>query len=458
MNIITNSREEIKEYNKRVTDFFKQFGVNALLRRLGADRIRGYSISKVWDFIFSLVFTGKNLYRTINSDTGTDMGKDVVYRFLNNIKIHWEKFLFLLSLAVILRIRPLTSEKRRTAILIDDTCYYRDRSKKVELLSKCYDHAKDYHFKGFRMLTLCWTDGVNTLPYAFQLMASSDPKKRICESEKFDGRTLAARRRKRAVKTMPDRLLELLRTSQKMKIPADYVLCDSWFSDPTPLINMHKIGYRVVSMLKRNKTGYLYNGEKQTLNQIFRSLKKRPGKSKYLSSTIVTINSSDEKSTLNVKLVFVRNKNKKNDWKVLVSTDLNLSEQGIIELYGKRWGIEVFFKTCKSYLKLAGEFQGRSYDMLVAHTTVVCVRYIMLAWFSRLDTDDRTINEGFFLLCEEKADISFSEALRYLFSVLQSALSEVFWLSSAQINELLDAFLSKLPVSFRNLLIPCSNS
>jgi len=32
----------------------------------------------------------------------------------------------------------------------------------------------------------------------------------------------------------------------------------------------------------------------------------------------------------------------------------------------------------KSYLKLAKEFQGRSFDMLVAHTTIVFLRYIMI--------------------------------------------------------------------------------
>jgi len=456
MTIITKEMGFNKENNTRIAEFFKQFGVNAILRRFGAGRENGYPLSKVWNFIFSLVFSGRNLYRTVESDGYDGMGKDVTYRFLNSVKIHWERILLCIAFAVIVKTCTLTSEKRRNAIVIDDSPYYRDRSKKVELLSRAYDHANDYHYKGFRMLTLGWTDGVDFHPYASHLMSASDPEKRVCEATKFDGRTLAARRRKAAVKTMPERMLDLLKMSRAAKIPAEYVLFDSWFSSPKALIDVHKIGYHVVSMLSRDRTGYFHNGEKKTLNQIFHSLKKRPGKAKYLSSTLVTIKSG--KNELVVKLVFVRNKNKKKDWKVLVSTDLGLSEKEIIELYGKRWCIEVFFKTCKSYLKLASEFQGRSYDMLVAHTAVVFIRYIMLAWFSRQDTDHRTINEGFFLLCEEKADISFSEALRYLFAVLQNALSELFWLSPEQVDELLDVFIAKLPPSIRFALVPSCES
>jgi hypothetical protein len=42
-------------------------------------------------------------------------------------------------------------------------------------------------------------------------------------------------------------------------------------------------------------------------------------------------------------------------------TDLSLTEEHIIAVYGKRWSIEIFFKVCKSYLNLGKESQGLSY-------------------------------------------------------------------------------------------------
>jgi hypothetical protein len=72
-----------------------------------------------------------------------------------------------------------------------------------------------------------------------------------------------------------------------------------------------------------------------------------------------------------VKVLFVRNRNKKSEWLAIQSTDCTLSDQEIILIYGMRWDIEVFFKTTKSLLKLQKEFQGRSYDSLIIHTTIV---------------------------------------------------------------------------------------
>lgn len=39
--------------------------------------------------------------------------------------------------------------------------------------------------------------------------------------------------------------------------------------------------------------------------------------------------------------------NKRNEYLCLISTEVSLSEEEIIRIYGKRWDIEVFFKVCK---------------------------------------------------------------------------------------------------------------
>jgi hypothetical protein len=68
-----------------------------------------------------------------------------------------------------------------------------------------------------------------------------------------------------------------------------------------------------------------------------------------------------------------------------------LLETEIIQLYGIRWDIEIFFKCTKSLLRLQKEFQGRSYDLLISHTTIVFTRYILLSWQQRCNTDQRTL-------------------------------------------------------------------
>ena len=87
---------------------------------------------------------------------------------------------------------------------------------------------------------------------------------------------------------------------------------------------------------------------------------------------------------------FVRDRRSKR-WLALLCTDLTLSDEEIVKLYKRRWDIEVFFKMAKSFLNLAKECQGRSYDALTAHATVVCCRYIMLELAPELVNDFETV-------------------------------------------------------------------
>lgn len=125
-----------------------------------------------------------------------------------------------------------------------------------------------------------------------------------------------------------------------------------------------------------------------------------------------------------VKVVFVRNRNKRSEWLAILSTDCTLTEREIIQTYGMRWGIEVFFKTTKSLLNLQKEFQGRSYDSLISHTTIVYIRYIVLSWQNRCNIDQRTLGGMFYELCDEASDLDWAVALQQLFEILEDALNK----------------------------------
>ncbi|MCI0184596.1 hypothetical protein MM817_02893 [Acidibacillus sp. S0AB] len=59
------------------------------------------------------------------------------------------------------------------------------------------------------------------------------------------------------------------------------------------------------------------------------------------------------------KIVFVKHRHKKREWLAILSTNVTLSFEEIIRIYGMQWDIEVFFNACKSLLRLDKEFQGR---------------------------------------------------------------------------------------------------
>jgi len=74
---------------------------------------------------------------------------------------------------------------------------------------------------------------------------------------------------------------------------------------------------------------YGFTGKRLTLDGIYRELKKRRGRAKILSSTVVTMNDGQS-----ARIVFVRDR-RKTDGLALLCTDINLSDEVIVRIYGK---------------------------------------------------------------------------------------------------------------------------
>ena len=95
------------------------------------------------------------------------------------VQINWMRFTTILASRIINNaILPLDSEDRANVLIIDDSMFERNRSKKVELLVKVYDHAKHKYRFGFRMLTLGWSDGSTFLPVNSILLSTENKKRR----------------------------------------------------------------------------------------------------------------------------------------------------------------------------------------------------------------------------------------------------------------------------------------
>jgi hypothetical protein len=264
------------------------------------------------------------------------------------------------------------------------------------------------------MLTLCWSDGVSCLPLDFSLLSSSDAKKRICESQKpLDKRCCAYRRRKEATTKATALLEPMVKRILNAGIQAKYLLMDSWFTMPSTVITLVQ-HINVIGMVKKSsKIHYTYNGKDLDVTAIYRRLKKRRGRAKILASAEILL-----KNVVPAKLVFVRDRRKK-DWLALLSTDINLPDDEIVRIYGKRWDIEVFFKMAKQHLKLAREIQCRDFDALIAHTSFVFMRYMFLSYQYRMETDDRSLGDLFYACCDEVKDISFIEALYRILTLVR---------------------------------------
>ena len=421
----------------KINSFFDRFRIGSLLHQCGIRKRHGHSVRFLIETLFTLAFVGTNFYRGIVTNEEIPFGKDAAYELLKNPGYNWRRLVLTLAVKLFLIFNRLTDEQRESVLILDDSIYDRSRSKKVELLCNVFDHCEKRYLKGFRMLTLSWSDGTSCLPLDFALLSSSDAKKRICESQKqLDKRCCAYKRRKEATEKATFHLPEMVKRALSAGIEARYLVMDSWFTMPANVIALRE-HVDVIGMVKKTpKIHYGFQGLDLDLMAIYRRLKKRPGRAKILASTLVTL--KDGKS---VKLVFVRDRRKK-DWLALLSTNTELANEEVVRIYGKRWDIEVFFKMAKQHLKLAKEIQCRDYDALIAHTSIVFMRYMFIAYHVRLETDQRTFGDLFYACCEEMQDISFIEALYRIMTLAVVQLREVGSYCEKTANAFFDTVLS----------------
>lgn len=457
MKIITQNYENDKKVSSSITTFFKNYKVSSILKASNAYKNKGIPLIALFQYLFGLIFANRSMY--MNMLTGKhneSFAKDTVYRFLNSTSINWISFTSLLSSKIATStITQLTDENRVNVLIIDDTMFERNSSKKVELLSKVYDHAKNTYKYGFRLLTLGWSDGNTFLPVNSCLLSSENKKSRINEAKKLDKRSVGFRRRQLAQTKATAVMLDLIESAKKAKIPASYVLFDTWFCSPSSLIAIKNKGLDVIAMVKKTpKMHFLYNGIMQPLTAIYKQNKKRRGRSKYLLSVEVTV--VKDGVSIPARVVYVRNKNKRKEYLSIITTDMTISEEEVIRIYGKRWDIEVFFKVCKSYLKLSKECNSLSYDAMNAHVAIVFTRYMMLAVENRQATDNRTLGEIFYLLSDELSDITWVQAFHMIIQIFMDTLSDKLSLTSDQLDQLMDSFLLSLPKQFKGSLGLCA--
>lgn len=135
-------------------------------------------------------------------------------------------------------------------------------------------------------------------------------------------------------------------------------------------------------MMKETKQRYLANGHRVSLKQLYQLGQPVQGKKGSSFHPLCHGQRNSHQDRLRP------NRNNKSEWLAILSTDQTLTEKEIIQIYGMRWDIEVFFKTTKyNTVKTPKGVPRASYDVLISHTTIVFVRYFVLSWQNRCHTD-----------------------------------------------------------------------
>ena len=270
----------------------------------------------------------------------------------------------------------------------------------------------------------------------------------------IDRRTICGRRRAAAKEKGTDTVCRMVREARKAGIPFDFVLFDTWFSNPAQLIELKDMETDTIAMIRKNSIKYTWTnpetGETARLNvkEIYSRNKKRRGKSRYLPSVDVTVTDGSG-NEIPARLVYARNRSNRKDWVCFVCTDMSLSEKEVLEAYMLRWNIETYFKITKSYLKLRTECHSTSYDAVTSHMVVVAIRYMILSVERFKNSDNRSLEDLFYGVQREIVNELIDCAIVLMIDTLLDSIREYYHASETQVAELVCLFISKLPENWK---------
>ena len=172
MNRIAHNTSKNESAEAIIEKFTKENCVSDLLCSVCKTKVKGISNISILRFLMGVIFTGRSINQNLEASRNPGFAKDTVYRFLSSCS-GWFKSLPKIAASLVEKFfKPLTDESRDNVLIIDDSAFSRERSKKVELLARTFDHARNKFSKGFRLLTVGWSDGNSFVPVDYSLLSA----------------------------------------------------------------------------------------------------------------------------------------------------------------------------------------------------------------------------------------------------------------------------------------------
>lgn len=347
--------------------------------------------------------------------------KDVYYRFLKQTRYNWRKLLLLSSYSLIAKVGKLHKADEPKLLIIDDTVEVK-RGKYIEGSCKSVWSNKAHQcVGGINIVSLNYSDSYSTFQLDFAIATNKSRRKVANEfTHPVHHRSNAYIRRKETRYGKNQLAIQMLKRALDTGIDADYLLVDSWYAKPNFINEATKEGMDVIARIANNDRIWHFRGKQKTIDMLYTSLSKlkyaksgQYGKIEYRYLDTIT----EHKTLGRVKLVFLRTKK---EMIVLISTDLSLSAEKIIDTYKKRWNIEQGYKDLREHFGL-GKEENRLYEALIAKITLSMFTYNLVSYINRIQHEPQTLGELFRdLECElETLAISMQLFLEILTKIAQ---------------------------------------
>ena len=320
-------------------------------------------------------YEGKHTISKLNNAqiNGTDVSNDI--KFIRDSK--WSYIDLLRQYHSTMK---RSAEKSSIGILaIDDTVIEkRTMTKKLEGLIFHYSHTKGKSTYGHCIVSSQYRYGNVSFPYNFEFYLNKKTAKKL--NTKF--------------KTKVEIAQEHIEQFEPFRDEKVYVTMDSWYTSEKLLKTVAARDFHCIGAVKMNRVFRLSEyGRKHKLSKYVSNLK----------------NASFEKMTLNGEAYLVRRKDvymhgtglitlvitkrcKDRSTRCVLSTDMNLSTENILKIYGYRWDIEVGYLYLKDRLGM-GHYQMRRLKAIKKYCALVIIAYGLLE-ILRVARNEKSIGQS----------------------------------------------------------------
>ena len=397
-NIITDAISN--RLNNPILKVLTEIKITTLLKKSSFSKKDGASNYTIFlHFIYMIIMNKKiAIFMKQSKDS---LKKDAYYRMLKNEKYNWQKLLLLSSAKLIKLVTPLQKSTEEKLFIIDDT----NEDKKGKLIEgvcdKLWSNKDKKTIRGINLVSLNYSDGHSNFMLDFALKFNKNLRIKVQDfKNQFYHTSSSQKRKKEGLESKLVLALNMLRRAIKAGIQADYLLVDSWYSKPTFIKDVKRLKLHVITRIANNNKIWHFKNNYKTLNRTYAIIikttrRKRAtyNKIKYTyCSTIINHHIAGR-----VKIVFIKTHNKLIP---ILSTNIRLTDEKIINIYKKRWNIEQGYKELREHFGF-GKEENRIYEALIARISLSFISYNLVSYINRINHEPQTLG-GLFkdLECE----------------------------------------------------------
>jgi len=354
----------------------------------------------VLHFVYMLVMNKK--IATFMNQSSDSFKKDTYYRLLQNSSYNWRKLLSLSTLKILKLLHKVQDASQIKVFIVDDTVEGKAGKYVEGSRDGLWSNKEKRTIRGVNIVSLNYSDGYSSFMLDFAISMGNYARVKLEEfTQELDRKTTAYKRRVEIMDGKSQIAIDMVKRAIKSGIYADYLLVDSWYSKPVFIKEMNDLGLRVVSRIANNNKIWNFTGKEKTLNAIYEKSKKGTNEKmgKYGKKIQFTYFSTvvEHKNAGTIKIVFLKTSD---NLIPIASTNLEINDEEIIEIYKRRWDIEQGYKELREHFGF-GKEENRIYEALIARMTLSFFTYNIVSYINRISHEPKTIG-GLFkdLECE----------------------------------------------------------